>query len=368
MLHSAKLLSLALLALPLGLSAQAAPAAPANPVDAACSLTEGNARTACELAFHLKNDFIHPEQGRAYAAMLRTRAATGAYDGLEGEALARRMTADLLAVAPDGHLRVEVAPAAGAGAAPEAPRLAARAAFTGARIAQGIAYLRLDGFSDDARDVAALQKFLSRHSGSDTLVLDLRANGGGQFASLDAIMPWLFAEPTRLVAMANRTHVDEVTGGFLPKTASLRETAGSDGLAVREHWSLKGRKSALQQARIYVLTSPRTGSAAEHLAFALKITERALVVGETTGGANHFGGMTALHGGLAAFVPLGRTYDPVTGEDWEGRGIAPHVAVPAARALEVALRLNGLSAAKARKLAADHAPDPAEMARWQSAS
>ena len=39
----------------------------------------------------------------------------------------------------------------------------------------------------------------------------------------------------------------------------------------------------------------------------------------------------------AAFVPGRRTYDPDTGWDWEGRGVAPDLQVPADQALEVAL-------------------------------
>ena len=39
---------------------------------------------------------------------------------------------------------------------------------------------------------------------------------------------------------------------------------------------------------------------------------------------------------FAAFVPVGRTYDPDTNWDWEGRGVAPDLQVPADQALDVA--------------------------------
>lgn len=42
---------------------------------------------------------------------------------------------------------------------------------------------------------------------------------------------------------------------------------------------------------------------------------------------------------FAAFIPVGRSYDPATGQGWEGTGVTPHVAVPAAQALETALQL-----------------------------
>jgi C-terminal processing protease CtpA/Prc len=92
-------------------------------------------------------------------------------------------------------------------------------------------------------------------------------------------------------------------------------------------------------AKVFYLTSARTASAAEHLALAFKRTHRAVLIGEPTSGANHFGGREPLGAGLSAFVPVGRSFDPDTGEDWEGRGITPDIAVPSDQALDVALRL-----------------------------
>jgi DNA-binding protein H-NS len=39
-----------------------------------------------------------------------------------------------------------------------------------------------------------------------------------------------------------------------------------------------------------------------------------------------------------AFIPVGRTYDPDTGEGWQGVGVTPDVAVLADQALDEALR------------------------------
>jgi C-terminal processing protease CtpA/Prc len=80
-------------------------------------------------------------------------------------------------------------------------------------------------------------------------------------------------------------------------------------------------------------------SAAEHLALAMRIAGRATLVGEPTRGANHFGTSLRLAGGYTLFVPVGRTFDPATGEDWEGDGVQPHVRVPADAALDRALMM-----------------------------
>jgi C-terminal processing protease CtpA/Prc len=102
------------------------------------------------------------------------------------------------------------------------------------------------------------------------------------------------------------------------------------------------KSESLKDAKVYLLTSKKTFSAAEHLALSLKRTHRAPLVGEATGGGAHFGGMAPMGKGYAAFIPVGRTFDPDTGESWEGTGVAPDVAVAADKALDEALKLAGV--------------------------
>src|SRR5436305_11847446 len=55
-------------------------------------------------------------------------------------------------------------------------------------------------------------------------------------------------------------------------------------------------------------------------------------------------------GGYAAFIPVGRTFDPDNNWDWEGVGVAPDVAAPADQALDEALRRLGVTPAQRRPL------------------
>lgn len=112
----------------------------------------------------------------------------------------------------------------------------------------------------------------------------------------------------------------------------------------------------LRDAKVFLLTSESTNSAAEYFALAMKASGRATLVGSRTSGANHFGGMIPLPGGYAAFIPVGRTYDPATGKDWEGTGVSPDVDVPPEDALAWALQSLGISKAEAARLSASHAP------------
>ena len=118
-----------------------------------------------------------------------------------------------------------------------------------------------------------------------------------------------------------------------------------------------------------MLTSGATGSAAEHLTLALKRTGRATIVGETTAGAGHYGGMRPIGDHFAAFIPVGRTFDPDTGDDWEGDGVAPDVSVPAAAALTEALVRAGLDRAEAERINGEVRPtQPMERRRPRPAS
>jgi C-terminal processing protease CtpA/Prc len=62
--------------------------------------------------------------------------------------------------------------------------------------------------------------------------------------------------------------------------------------------------------------------------------------------------MAPMGNAYAAFIPVGRTFDPDTGESWEGTGVAPDVAVPADKALDEALKLAGAGVSGQAALAA----------------
>jgi C-terminal processing protease CtpA/Prc len=224
-------------------------------------------------------------------------------------------------------------------------------------IAPGIAFVRFNIFPMDPDVTEAARRFMEEHVDADTIIFDIRTHGGGGIDQMDVIFPYLFARETRLVAMETRASVASAGRGPIGERATMRTVAGPDGFVRREHIAIPHpRERRLNDARVFVLTSGFTGSAAEHFALAMKHSRRATLIGEATGGANHFGGVQPVGGGLAAFIPVGRTVDPVTGDDWEGDGVAPDVAVPAERALVEALVRSGVAAADAERLSAAAAP------------
>lgn len=323
-------------------------AAASQDVAAARSVTAAEARkVVAELATQLEENFVFPDVARAYAARLRERLAGGAYDQFtDAKAFAAAVTADLQAVHSDGHLRlhlVEPETRRGSGNRPRVEDPGYNAISKSGWLAPGVAYIRFESFPGSEATLAALKSFLDTHGNATSLIIDARSHHGGGLAEMDLLFARLFDAPTTLVAMDTRAAADERSGVERETEWALRTIAGPEGVVRREHFVVPAKGGKLAKAKVYLLTSRKSVSAAEHLALSLKRTGRATLIGETTRGAGHYGGMVPVGDGFAAFIPVGRTFDPDTGQGWEGVGVAPHVAVPADEALDEALRRAGAS-------------------------
>lgn len=343
-----------------------APASAAKPAEnplATTPLDPGEGRAVAEkLADELVRSFVFTDQAKAYAAMLRKNAAGGRYDaGTRGD-LAKMMTEDLLAVHKDGHLHVMLAPQGG----PEAPRAAGGgqgAPFdrmppliqSAKMIAPGIGYIRFTAFSGRDEEVAAVRNWLAENRDAKTLIFDLRNHHGGGLKEQDAIFASIFARPTPLVTMALAKSVYDSRGSMFGNVPTLRFAAVGDKM-VATHQAVPGESTPLRKAKVYLLVSNKTASAAEHFSLAMKSTGRGTLIGEATAGANHFGGPVELNDHFAVWMPVGRTYDVRTGKDWEGAGVSPDIQVDPKQALVFALEKAGLSHEEAVRLDAQEVP------------
>jgi Peptidase family S41 len=167
-----------------------------------------------------------------------------------------------------------------------------------------VGYVKLDWFPDpgSCRDVA--EAVMQRLNETDAVIFDLRNCTGGYPEMVRWMAGWLFDHP---VAWYN------------PRATSPAESVTSSPVP----------GSRLADKPVFVLTSPRTFSGAEHFTFDLKQLKRATIVGETTSGASHASPTTALR-------PIAATEaKPV----WEGTGVQPDVRVKAPDALEAAEKL-----------------------------
>ncbi|MCM8557156.1 S41 family peptidase [Sphingomicrobium sediminis] len=289
------------------------------------------------LADMLEQLYVFPKIGHEYADHLRDLASGSQDAALSDQAFAEAITEKLQAIHADGHLRIEVEPSGAAfaegpsGPPPAAPPSGLREVRN---LAPGVAYLRLDSLWGDPPTMGRLATLVESGEAARGLVIDLRQNRGGGLAEMDFLFPHLFTETQALLVMEVRRTIYDSEGGPFRAGPNLRRVDSSPELVRLQHEVHPATQPALADARLFVLISEDTGSAAEHFALALKRTGRATLVGSATKGAAHFGGLIPLGNGFRAFVPAGRTFDPDTGESWEGTGVKPDIVVEPEKALE----------------------------------
>ena len=329
--------------------------APAPGADSRSESEADRAEVVQRLAGALEESYVFPDVARRYAEMLRAKAAAGGYANL-GDRFAETVETDLQALHPDRHIRFGSTNQGGP-AGPGRRRVMrmpdpSLAIGQSGWIADGVAYIDFGLFPGTPEVLERLTRFLEAHQDARTLIIDIRNHRGGGPAEMDVMFPWLFSNETPLVGMDTRLAVEQRRGGPLREGPTMRRAPGPDGVVRRIHYAVpSARATPLRDARIFLLTSRRSGSAAEHFALALKRTGRATLIGETTAGAGHYGGPVDVGHGYSAFIPVGRSFDPDNDQEWEGVGVSPHIQIPADQALDEALRRAGVDPAHRRQLA-----------------
>lgn len=113
------------------------------------------------------------------------------------------------------------------------------------------------------------------------------------------------------------------------------------GVTPRQYWTTP---AAIRiDAPIQVLTSHATFSGCEELAYDLQARQRAVLVGEATGGGAHPIEAFQVADTLELHLPVAASVNTTTGTNWERTGVTPDHPCPADRAMEIALQ-NLLSA------------------------
>jgi C-terminal processing protease CtpA/Prc len=268
----------------------------------------------------LNTSYIDAEKARKLEPVLR-RADFGKADS--EEAFAESVTAMMRDVTKDSHLRLlySAEPAPEGKKASPAPTLAQRQARMREenygierveRLPGNIGYLKTRFFAPAADSGPAIGAAMTLLANTDALIIDLRENGGGTTDAVPLLASYFFDKRTHIADLYTR-----------------------EGNVIEQQWTspaVPGSRFGVEN-EVYILTSKATFSAAEGLTFALKGLKRAIIVGETTRGGAHPSLIKPINAHLALMVPNSTARDPVTLKDWEGVGVAPDVAVPAAEAL-----------------------------------
>jgi hypothetical protein len=277
-----------------------------------------------EIVRLLAEEHLFPERGEACGAHLEARLGDGAFDRITDPAeFAFTLTRELRSVDDDAHLRVELGPPdpyrVEEDVDPEEARRRQRERFGRSNFGfqriewmdESIGYLDLRQFAPVEVGGETAVAAMNMLAGADAVIIDLRKNGGGSGEMIQLIAGYFFREPTHLCSY---------------------ETRGEP--LIRQSWSLAhvpGR--TMYDTPLYVLTSRRTGSAAEEFTYDFKHLGRATIIGETTGGGGHTCISRRVADRFDVVIPHGRPIHPVTGTGWERVGVVPDIDVPAEEAL-----------------------------------
>jgi hypothetical protein len=292
---------------------------------------EAQREIVSHLEVALKENYVFPDRIPAISAELGRRVRS---EPIGSEQFAESLTQALIKASADLHFSVAFDPdgvaaerlaKADGDVTTQARRDSERAVNFGFRDARrldgGLAYVRFDFFADPqyAQETAAgAMRFAE---GAKGLIIDLRYNNGGVLEMAQFLMSYLYP------AGKEQKFFD-----YNYKDHGVR--------VERSQWNLAavpGQRSA--DIPVVVLTGSTSFSSAEWMAFSLQRLGRATVIGERTAGGAHPVTSVPIDDRFMLQTPFGQIRDPVNGQDFEGVGVSPDIAVPASEALLVAQRL-----------------------------
>lgn len=276
----------------------------------------------------LNEIYVFPDVAKKMEEHLTSKLEKGDYDGIsDPRAFVRELRDNLIEISHDRHFNVIYAPEPSIRFQRQDPEEEKKRKEQ--RIRQwkydnfyfkkvermdgNVGYLRFDGFANtqDGGDTAVAALQFLKHC--DAVIIDLRYNGGGGADMIQLICSYFFED---------RTHINSWYNRRLDRTDQSWTSAYVPG-------------AKLLDTDLYILTSSRTFSAAEEFIYDLKNLGRATLVGETTGGGGHTVTFERNDDLKIEFkVPNSRAINPISGDNWEAKGIPPHVKCPAEEALD----------------------------------
>ena len=258
----------------------------------------------------LREKYVFPEAGNKMASALESKQREGGYKSVTApEAFAKALTQDMQDSSHDRHLRVGYNDPAPSGAPPPRP---ASPVDDPKRLEGNIGYINIHGFPGPEQFSGPFERAMKELANADAIIVDLRANGGGSPQSV------MFA-----------------AGFFIPKKTLVARIYSRPDDSTTEMWTTEVPGPHYSK-ELYILTSRRTFSAAEAMAYHMKALGRAIVVGEPSGGGAHRVQGVNLGKGFVMFVAFTRPTNVITGTDWEGTGVIPDIAVAVDHAIDAA--------------------------------
>jgi hypothetical protein len=283
------------------------------------------------IASALEQQYVLPERVPAILKALRDAQASGRYDTSDPNTFAARVSEDIREAGNDGHLYLQYDPerfaaaneakqdASPAGNALEAmlTRRARRTHYglSEQRLLPGnIRYLKISAFDWVEHETASAYDDAMRFlKGGDAVIIDVRGNGGGSHDAVRYVLSHFMPPGQLLISFveAGKEPEQSFTLGELPAGRMIGKP-------------------------LYVLIDGGVGSAAEEFAYSVQQFGLGRLVGETTAGGANVNSFVPIPPGFLLSVSVGRPVHPVSGGNWEGVGVEPHVPSASPAALYVA--------------------------------
>ena len=272
--------------------------------------------------------YVDADTGRMIANHVRERSRAGAYDALtDPRAFGEAVTADLQAVNGDRHLFVLYSPNGGFDkpgkrgivddTGSTAPPPSTPAQMENARrdhwrlgrvdvLSGNVGYMKVSGFEGSQQAFDATSAALKYLEGTDAMIFDLRAMGGGSGEQSNFLIShFVGADTIPSLTISNRSSGSRRVRYTLAKVPGTRRP----------------------KVPIWILTDRGTASAGEDFSFVLKNLGRARIVGDRTAGAGHNNDFVDVGNNFGVSISYTRVADPKTGREWERVGVLPDVKV-----------------------------------------
>lgn len=261
----------------------------------------------------LSENYVYPEIAIKMQAFLNQQMLAGKYKNSHTQReLITEIQADLRDISKDGHIGLLLTEDSVDHTSNVLPRTKSQNniradVISGNLSGEKIGYLQINTFSGDPETKGRLIKAMESVANSDSLIIDLRENGGGAPNFVALLSSYFLEDDTQLWSIFDRK--------------------GNQVLEVRSQDNQKKFTGDL-----CILTSNKTYSAAEAFAYTLKHLGRASIVGEATGGGAHLIDTMRVNDAINIRIPVVRAYNHITGSNWEGTGVIPTLKVKASDA------------------------------------
>ncbi|ASK29212.1 hypothetical protein CEY12_03430 [Chryseobacterium sp. T16E-39] len=182
------------------------------------------------------------------------------------------------------------------------------------RLDGNIGYINFKGFAEPNSSSKTLESAMNFVANTNSLIIDLRENRGGDNGMLLLFCSYFFKEKTNLYSTYFR----------------------DKGKTVENNTESKVSGQKYLNKKVYILTSKYSFSAAEGLAYFLKAYQLAQVIGENTGGAANPVDEFIIANKYLLVVPVGKITAKITGGNWEHVGVSPDIKTTSKKAFEAA--------------------------------